>query len=188
MPTAAEAIAIRTAESLWRAIGLNERTVLQVVGEAIGYGRVMQLASELWNEKHPQGGALTVGPCTSFMVDCPHPDVTHPPFSSCDWCCGSGKVTQRVLKAMGYVTLQGYVPASPAERLPGERIETTWPTPADVAAIAEGGDRLVVLIMPRDVGKGPHTPRGPSTVMNRADVVAEWRDGRFQVVKDKDVR
>lgn len=30
--------------------------------EAIGYGRVMQIASDAWRQKDPTG-ALTVGPC-----------------------------------------------------------------------------------------------------------------------------
>jgi len=43
--------------------------------------------------------------------------------------------------------------------------------------------RVVMFIMPRDVGPGPHTPRGHSAVWSRAAVVAEWRDGGFQIVK-----
>ena len=51
--------------------------------------------------------------------------------------------------------------------------------------ITRGTDRLAVIIMPRDVGPGPHTPRGHAAALTRAEIVAEWRDGKFEIIKRK---
>lgn len=74
-----------------------ERPLVKAMGEQMGYGRLMQLAEQIWNEKQP-GGAHSVGPCVTFLVPCPHTGYEN--GVACDWCCGSGRVTKRVLHAM----------------------------------------------------------------------------------------
>lgn len=76
----------------------EEENAVRQIGELIGYGRTMQLCEKLWSEKDPRGGAITTGPCAAFMVACPHPELDV--NGHCDWCCGSGHVTKRVLEAM----------------------------------------------------------------------------------------
>lgn len=81
------------------------------LGDRIGYGATMQIAEAIWESKHP-GTAHSVGCCTSFLVPCKHPAarrlrvelesgevVMRAGVSTCDWCCGSGRVTQRVRRA-----------------------------------------------------------------------------------------
>lgn len=85
------------------------------------------------------------------------------------------------------VYVRGQLPAVVEIGMSNERIETTWPTEADIDQIIAGADRVVVLIMPRDVGKSPDAPRGQSSVIARADVAAEWQDGAFHVFKRWDL-
>jgi hypothetical protein len=84
----------------------NEARIVRAIGGMFGYGRVMQLAEELWREKlkihNMEGGEHTVGPCATFMVPCPHPENNNQ-TAGCDWCCGSGRVTERVREAMNYI-------------------------------------------------------------------------------------
>lgn len=83
----------------------QEEELVREIGGAIGYGRTMQLCEKLWRlhlvEDHnlPPGGEHTVGPCAALMVPCPCPQKQHG-AAHCDWCCGVGRVTQRVLKAI----------------------------------------------------------------------------------------
>ena len=77
----------------------EEENAVRQLGEVIGYGRIMQLCVSIWNYKQP-GGALTIGPCISQMVPCPHPDSGRDMNGHCDWCCGSGLVTRKVLTAI----------------------------------------------------------------------------------------
>ena len=72
---------------------------VRALGEAIGYGRMMQLAEQIWEQKQP-GGALTVGPATAMLVPCPHPASGRDANGHCDWCCGSGRITRKVLQAI----------------------------------------------------------------------------------------
>lgn len=77
----------------------EERELVRRIGNRIGYGRTMQLCEELWREEmekmgHP-GSERTLGTCARFLVACPCDDVVQ-----CDWCCGSGRVTERVARAM----------------------------------------------------------------------------------------
>lgn len=74
----------------------QETTQVRELGDRIGYGRMMQLAEQIWNGQVP-GGAHSVGPCVALLVKCPHPDGGS--AGECDWCCGSGRVTKRVLQA-----------------------------------------------------------------------------------------
>jgi hypothetical protein len=82
----------------------EEENAVRQLGDLIGYGRMMQLAEQLWRKKlKPQGisgGEHTVGPCAALMVKCPHPENGRDENGHCDWCCGSGRVTRKVLAAM----------------------------------------------------------------------------------------
>jgi plasmid stability protein len=85
----------------------QEERAAQLLGERIGYGRMMQLGEKLWREKlatHTigdlRGGEFSVGPCVAMLVPCPCPEKTAGKTEHCDWCCGSGRVTKRVLAAM----------------------------------------------------------------------------------------
>lgn len=80
-----------------RRMDAAERPLVETLGEQIGYGRLMQLAERIWDWKQP-GSAHSVGPCTSMLIHCPH--VIRQSDEHCDWCCGSGRVTRRVLQAM----------------------------------------------------------------------------------------
>lgn len=84
----------------------QEEELVREVGRSIGYGRTMQLCEQLWREdlvaihNLPPGGELTVYACAAFMVPCPCPENGRDVNGHCDWCCGSKRVTQRVLKAI----------------------------------------------------------------------------------------
>jgi hypothetical protein len=76
----------------------EEKRLVKKIGEVIGYGNMMELASQLWRESlkesgYPVGGEHVVGPCAALTVPCgcekPH---------KCDWCCGSGWLTKHVEK------------------------------------------------------------------------------------------
>lgn len=78
----------------------RERAAVAALGRQIGFGRLMQLAEWTWREwlvehGHPHGGQHTVGPCAAALVPCVCVDKP----SSCDWCCGTGRVTKRVREA-----------------------------------------------------------------------------------------
>lgn len=75
----------------------REEEAVRQIGNAIGYGRVMQLCEKIWNKLQP-GGAHSTGPCVALLVPCPHEPGQR--ASDCDWCCGSGRITGRVLKAL----------------------------------------------------------------------------------------
>ena len=88
-----------------------EEQAVERLGDEIGYGRLMQAAETVWRRKAiangTPGGEHTTGPCASMMVTCPHREDSaednHPEwfsYGSCDWCCGAGRVTTRVAKAM----------------------------------------------------------------------------------------
>lgn len=80
----------------------EEENAVRTLGDDIGYGRMMQLAEQLWRKRLGglQGGEHTTGPCAVFMVPCPHPENGQDANGHCDWCCGSGRVTKKVLAAM----------------------------------------------------------------------------------------
>lgn len=77
----------------------TEEGMVRFVGDLMGYGRTMQLCEQIWREKDPSGSGHTVGPCSMFIVPCPHTGYEN--GVACEWCCGSGRVTKRVLQAMG---------------------------------------------------------------------------------------
>lgn len=82
----------RKSEEMMESIRERDRREVESVRvqfERMGYGRVMQIANQLWKERHPIG-AHSIGPCEVFMVSC---DCEN---SECDLCCGSGKITKGV--------------------------------------------------------------------------------------------
>ena len=86
----------------------REREDVRQLCERIGYGNVMHTASELWTEKARkegfEGQGFLVGPHATFAVSCPHHEDNFPGWRDanghCDWCCGCGWVTQKVVDAM----------------------------------------------------------------------------------------
>lgn len=74
-----------------------DKAQVKALGRDIGYGNIMNLASECWREfleasGHPSGGEFVPGPCKASTVPC---DCG----GSCDWCCGSGWLTLKVKEA-----------------------------------------------------------------------------------------
>mgnify|MGYP000642368484 CR=1 FL=1 len=54
-----------------------EIVAIKVLCERFGYGRVMQVASDLWQSKDPIG-ALVVGPCAAYAIcRCGHDTWAH---------------------------------------------------------------------------------------------------------------
>lgn len=76
-----------------------DREAVKKLGEQLGYGRIMQLCEELWRDEIKstahEGGEFTIG-CDSAMLD--ECDCTV--SNKCDWCCGIGRVTEKVKQAM----------------------------------------------------------------------------------------
>lgn len=77
----------------------DEEHAVRELGDRIGYGRVMQLAEQIWNRLTP-GAAHSTGPCVAFLVRCPCPPSGRDSNGHCEWCCGAGRVTERVRRAM----------------------------------------------------------------------------------------
>lgn len=74
----------------------NEEKLVKELGDQIGYGNMMHLASKIWKNMlkdkwNIEGGEFIVGPCASMVVPC-ECDVR----SNCEWCCGCGWVTKHV--------------------------------------------------------------------------------------------
>ncbi len=71
----------------------HEKIQVKRLGDAIGYGRMMQCAQECWKEvlqeQGFEGGEFAYGPCVGMTVPCGCK-------SNCDWCCGSGWLTKHV--------------------------------------------------------------------------------------------
>ncbi|NRB81573.1 MAG: hypothetical protein HRU38_23420 [Saccharospirillaceae bacterium] len=63
---------------------------VEVLCEFLGYGRVMQIASEKWQGKD-QDGAFLIGTCAGLTEPC-----GCKPESRCDWCAGTGWLTKKV--------------------------------------------------------------------------------------------
>jgi hypothetical protein len=87
-------------------LDLHEERLVRILGDSIGYGRMMQLAERLWNERlvadgFPDGGAHSAYCCGVFLVPCP---ACPEEDQSCDWCCGAGRVTERVAQAIKEAT------------------------------------------------------------------------------------
>jgi hypothetical protein len=71
----------------------DERFLVRQLGDRIGFGNMMHIASNLWREKLElqglEGGEFSVGPCVAGTVPC---ECSHP----CDWCNGAGWLTPHV--------------------------------------------------------------------------------------------
>ena len=82
----------------FNAMNAREEQEVRRLGEAIGYGRLMQLAEQIWSEKAKEqgtpGSEHTTGPCAAFIVTCPHTFKDR--NGHCDICCGSGRITRWV--------------------------------------------------------------------------------------------
>lgn len=86
-----------------------EEIEVERLGRAIGFGRLMQAAESVWRrvaiDNGTPGSEHTTGPCASMMEPCPC-RVDDPAKDEwfagghCDWCCGAGRVTNRVARAM----------------------------------------------------------------------------------------
>jgi len=65
------------------------------LAEEVGYGRLMQIASEQWSEKATNNGrpgeGFVLGPHAGKTIDCGCEASEH-----CEWCCGAGWVTEKV--------------------------------------------------------------------------------------------
>jgi hypothetical protein len=83
----------------FRPNAIHEQEAVRELGTRIGFGRMMQLAVQIWRAALAAdggaGGEFTIGPCAAMTVPCPCPDGAH-----CEWCCGSKRVTERVLGAI----------------------------------------------------------------------------------------
>lgn len=83
----------------------GEKQAVMDLGEKIGFGRIMQLARDCWRERLERvdpatvGGEFAYGPCVALLVTCGCVEAGGTP-GGCDWCCGTGKVTQKVREAM----------------------------------------------------------------------------------------
>lgn len=99
------------------------RRMVRELGQQIGFGSVMHLASEIWGEEtEPKGHQHTVGPCAALTVSCPHP-FNDGIATGCDVCEGCGLITKWVADKIAekpkrfVVQLQGSGPAKAFETL-----------------------------------------------------------------------
>ena len=74
----------------------SDRALVAELGGKIGYGRIMELASDLWGESLverglPDGGQFVLGACKAMTVAC---GCESP--KDCGWCCGTGRLTRAV--------------------------------------------------------------------------------------------
>lgn len=78
--------------------GSTEAQYVHELCMRFGFGRIMQLASDLWGKRLKdediEGGALTVGPATGELVPCVCLEEKYP--GTCIWCCGTGTLTKAV--------------------------------------------------------------------------------------------
>lgn len=92
-PTPDDAAMPDEVRELHKRMDAAERPLVKELGGKIGYGRMMQLAEQIWHEITP-GAEHTTGPCGAFMVSCHHPFKDE--NGHCDVCCGSGRITKWV--------------------------------------------------------------------------------------------
>lgn len=64
-----------------------------------------------------------------------------------------------------------------------KEVETPSPSEEEVQLPDMPQGATVLLIMPRNLGRNPSAPRGHSAMFAKADIVAEWYDGRWHIVK-----
>jgi len=80
---------IKELQSLADAVVLN-------VCKSVGYEYVMRLVARVWLTETGKS-ALTIGPAEIDLMDC---SGNHIDGARCEWCCGTGGVTERVFEAM----------------------------------------------------------------------------------------
>ncbi len=70
--------------------------------QKIGFGRSMQLAETAWRKSLGKysGGELIVYCCASNMVECSGCKTARQNGEHCDWCCGAGRVTEKVAEVI----------------------------------------------------------------------------------------
>lgn len=73
----------------------EERRAVHALGNQVGFGNMMSLASEIWGIQLQidglPGGEFVVGPCRTFTEPCGC-GVS----KDCDWCCAAGWLTKKV--------------------------------------------------------------------------------------------
>jgi len=96
----------------------REEVMVRNLGDQIGYGRTMQLCEQIWNEKlKAQGlpeGAHATYCCTQFLVPCPGCPEARAKDEHCDWCCGAGRVTEKVAETIKALSDTDFPQASKA--------------------------------------------------------------------------
>jgi hypothetical protein len=80
---------------------VDEDGRVRALGEAIGYGNMMRLAERLWRTSPGvvAGAEFAVYCCVAELIPCPGCKKVESP-KDCDWCCGAGRVTQKVAEAI----------------------------------------------------------------------------------------
>lgn len=80
----------------------DDDAAVRALGERIGYGNLMHITERMWRESLEPvglaGGEFAVGPCVRALVPCECTFQTGR-LDLCDWCCGTGRITQRVSDA-----------------------------------------------------------------------------------------
>ena len=82
---------------------IGEEEAVRELGDAIGYGRLMQLTEQLWAEANarngvPKGAEHAHYCCVALLVPCVCVGGEPEDTAHCDWCCGAGRVTKAVHK------------------------------------------------------------------------------------------
>lgn len=98
---------IATSKSVFEQQQIAEENVIRELGGKIGYGRLMQLASQEWgkslNSKGlPSGGNFVIGPCSATVTQCGCSGAHT--GDVCDWCCGTGWLTKHVREVQKTLT------------------------------------------------------------------------------------
>jgi hypothetical protein len=82
----------------------HEEALVRTLGDQIGYGRTMQLCEQIWAEKCKNdglsNGAHATYCCAVFLIPCPGCRPAKKLGKYCEWCCGAGRVTERVAQAI----------------------------------------------------------------------------------------
>ncbi len=95
----------------WDRLSEAEARPVRDLGNSIGFGRLMQLVEQEWRAfaimNGTEGSEHTRGPCAAMMVPCGCRDseprrswYSDDDMVHCDWCCGAGRVTERVKAEM----------------------------------------------------------------------------------------
>jgi len=115
----------------WERKDKQEKPLVKALGDAIGYGRLMQLTEETWREKTKfKGSEFTVGACVSFMVPCDH--SIKDGNGHCELCCGAGRITKGVKALADEVRGKEW---QPIETAPKDRTKILGFTPYGVETV-----------------------------------------------------